>query len=836
MKKTILRLVIVLALVFTFVGVLASCSNHICVYEVSSQSRATCINDGVDLYKCMSCGEGYTKEVKASELYHLMGEENVVHTASCETDDTLVSICQYCGYKKERADVGTRYGHNYGEFISKDGETMVSSCSRCDSFEEKPVPEKTHTLSLLKGDSTSYSETDLFKCETCDVKFEIDDVLEFEISNANQGYSVKISSKFEAVQLTTIGLTAIKPSLSLNYDGEFGYETVEDIAKNASELIIGENVSKIYDLFLFEKIKRITIDEDVKFLASKTFVSCALLTEIYMEGDCPEHEDATFFVASRELDSENKTGIYAPTVYYKDGKKGYSGRKLQGCNLSMVGEAIPDVPEMTIGEYSNKAAEKAETYAEYFLKALAKSDSKLHLLPYASLEKYAPIYTLANELTKNLTSEKEKARAIFEWIVENITYDLEAQCYPVEIVFEERKAVCNGYVLLMHDMLTAVGITSAYTHGISISDIYDRLTVSEMLDGSYNDYNKGHAWLYVYADGELILCDPTWNEFDITPSHLAISRLTTGFYGITVAPDEIDPRNYGEYILFENDELVYLIDGKLTQFSSNSLVFNYSMMVTYTYVMSNNGYEIIGALETGELSTAYKNIIIEYSNMGYRYRNLFDAAYNTYNYIDVLKGIAFAKLNGIEFSTNLFELDSYVFDDYGNVYMILSESQLELIGTVCPDSVLTVPSKVGTRDVVTIGWGAFMGCYASEIILPSTVTEIKSTAFSSCPYLTEIRIPNSVKELGVSLFTACTRLEKVYLPSSIELIGLKTNNETCIPYAMFSELSPETLSVYYDGTKEEFDRINFYNAWGDEENGYFDSEHYAHILPFMVFE
>lgn len=837
MKKTVLRLVVVFAVLLTFVGILASCSNHVCVYEVSSQSKATCQNDGVDLYKCMSCGDSYTKEVKASELYHLMGEENILHTASCETDDTLVSYCLYgCGYKKERADVGTRYGHNYGDFISKDGETMVSSCSKCDSFEEKPVPEKTHTLSLLKGDSTSYSETDLFKCETCEVKFEIDDVLKFEISNASQGYSVKISSKIQTVQLTTVGLSAIKPSLNSTYDGEFNYETVEDIAKNASELIIGENISKIYDLFHFETIRRVTIDEDVTFLASKTFVSCALLSEIYMEGDCPEHEESTFFVASRELDSENKTGLYSPTVYYKDGKKGYSGIKLQGCTLLAVGEIIPEVPQMSIDEYSNKAAEKAEEYAEYFLKALAQSESKLHLLPYASLENYAPIYTLANELTKNLTSEKEKTKAIFDWITKNITYDLGAQYYPVERVFEEKRAVCNGYVLLMHDMLAAVGITSAYTHGISTAEITDRLTVEEMLNGSYNEYNKGHAWIYIYADGGLVLCDPTWNEFDITTEHLATNRLTTGFYGITVAPDEIDPRCYKEYILYENNELIYLLDGKLTQFSSNSLVFNYSMTVTYTYVMSNSGYETIGGEFMGELLTAYKNAIIEYSNMGYLYISLFDSAYNTYNYIDVLKGIAFASLNGIEASSNIIGLDSYVFDEYGNIYLILSDTALELIGTVCPDSELTVPSKVGARDVVGIGWGAFSGCYASEIILPSTVTYIKSTAFWNCQNLIEIRIPNSVKELGVSLFTGCVNLEKIYLPSSIEQIGLKTTNETCVPYSMFSELSPETLSVYYDGTKEEFDRINFYNPWGNEEDGYFDSEHYEHIIPFMVFK
>lgn len=54
-------------------------------------------------------------------------------------------------------------------------------------------------------------------------------------------------------------------------------------------------------------------------------------------------------------------------------------------------------------------------------------------------------------------------------------------------------------------------------------------------------------------------------------------------------------------------------------------------------------------------------------------------------------------------------------------------------------------------------------------------------------------------------------------------------------FKMFSELSPDKLTVIYEGTREQFDAINFYNPWGEYSGDYFDREHYAHVLEFIEF-
>jgi hypothetical protein len=63
--------------------------------------------------------------------------------------------------------------------------------------------------------------------------------------------------------------------------------------------------------------------------------------------------------------------------------------------------------------------------------------------------------------------------------------------------------------------------------------------------------------------------------------------------------------------------------------------------------------------------------------------------------------------------------------------------------------------------------------------VPSTVTNIGSTAFSSCTSLVRVTIPSSVTSIGISAFDTCTSLASVTLPNSI----------TSIPSSAFSSCS-----------------------------------------------
>lgn len=64
----------------------------------------------------------------------------------------------------------------------------------------------------------------------------------------------------------------------------------------------------------------------------------------------------------------------------------------------------------------------------------------------------------------------------------------------------------------------------------------------------------------------------------------------------------------------------------------------------------------------------------------------------------------------------------------------------------------------------------FANCKIEDVVIPESVTIVEN--FSGCKNLTELQIPDSVTDLRSSSFANCTNLEKVKLPSKIEIIGL----------------------------------------------------------------
>ena len=63
------------------------------------------------------------------------------------------------------------------------------------------------------------------------------------------------------------------------------------------------------------------------------------------------------------------------------------------------------------------------------------------------------------------------------------------------------------------------------------------------------------------------------------------------------------------------------------------------------------------------------------------------------------------------------------------------------------------------------------GKLITELVIPDTVTEIKSYAFYGWTSLTSVTIPSSVTSIGNSAFYGCTSLTSVTIPSSVTSIG-----------------------------------------------------------------
>lgn len=102
---------------------------------------------------------------------------------------------------------------------------------------------------------------------------------------------------------------------------------------------------------------------------------------------------------------------------------------------------------------------------------------------------------------------------------------------------------------------------------------------------------------------------------------------------------------------------------------------------------------------------------------------------------------------------------------------LVEESTVEIVGYLGDGPVVEVPETVLGLTVVSIGGEAFAQPGIEEIILPDTVTTIKSYAFKDCSDLRAITFGNGLKHVENFVFQGCPKLEKVFFPESLLSLG-----------------------------------------------------------------
>ncbi|MQL53262.1 hypothetical protein GFC01_13550 [Desulfofundulus thermobenzoicus] len=123
--------------------------------------------------------------------------------------------------------------------------------------------------------------------------------------------------------------------------------------------------------------------------------------------------------------------------------------------------------------------------------------------PYWDIPSDDPEITgLVQEITRGLTSDEEKAAAIYKWVVQNIEYDNSYSIYEALPTLHARKGVCNGFSLLLAAMMRAGGIPAKYVCGAA--------------DGTFGwprlPEKTNHAWNEIYIDGKWYSVDVTWDS------------------------------------------------------------------------------------------------------------------------------------------------------------------------------------------------------------------------------------------------------------------------------------------------------------------------------------
>lgn len=122
------------------------------------------------------------------------------------------------------------------------------------------------------------------------------------------------------------------------------------------------------------------------------------------------------------------------------------------------------------------------------------------------------VITLSQHLTKSANNDLEKVISLYQWLIQNISYDHQAYRNgnrrinrSNEDILKRKEAICWGYSTLFKAMCDAVAIPCEVISG------YGKTT----LEQTPNLESPNHAWNAVKIDTAWYLLDATWDSGNI---------------------------------------------------------------------------------------------------------------------------------------------------------------------------------------------------------------------------------------------------------------------------------------------------------------------------------
>lgn len=114
---------------------------------------------------------------------------------------------------------------------------------------------------------------------------------------------------------------------------------------------------------------------------------------------------------------------------------------------------------------------------------------------------------VARIICEGLKTDIEKARAIFDWLAFNVSYDTSYSVYSGGEAFKKRKGVCQGYAELFQMLAKAADLDSIMVTGIGY--------------GGPNVGRGGHAWNLVRLPERDLLLDACWGAGYVSGRHFS---------------------------------------------------------------------------------------------------------------------------------------------------------------------------------------------------------------------------------------------------------------------------------------------------------------------------
>ena len=172
-------------------------------------------------------------------------------------------------------------------------------------------------------------------------------------------------------------------------------------------------------------------------------------------------------------------------------------------------------------------------------------------------------------------------------------------------------------------------------------------------------------------------------------------------------------------------------------------------------------------------------------------------------------------------------------------YNALDDGTIEITGYSGSAENIVIPAQIDGKSVTRIGNNAFEKSSAKEIVIPDSVTEIGSQAFSGCEKLTGVSIPNSVTTIRDRAFFGCNSLASITIPDSVTDIELQafcnctSLKEVTIP-ASVTDIGDEAFGYYFNDIDEsEIKKVdgfkinyvkNTYGHYYATKNGFSDED------------
>ncbi|MCL2816405.1 MAG: leucine-rich repeat protein [Oscillospiraceae bacterium] len=319
------------------------------------------------------------------------------------------------------------------------------------------------------------------------------------------------------------------------------------------------------------------------------------------------------------------------------------------------------------------------------------------------------IIKLADSITKDISKDYDKAKAIHDWVANNIWYDSDSindEFYTKAPenwsanALKNKRCVCSGYANLTAALLRAAGIPAKYISGFAPEGT-GKTEQDNFFD--VNGNNTNHAWNEAFVDGRWIIIDTTWDSKN---------KYENGKYSQAMQCKD-------EYF-----------DIPLKDFSKN-----------HRYKDYNDCYVKNG-------------LIIMSSNHTIMYP-LFDKS--TVKEIAVPEGVKI--------------LGSYIFENCRELISVTIPDSVTAIGSSAFAYCTALESVVIPNSVDIIDSGTFLGCRSlTSVVIPDGVTSIGLSAFRDCSALTSIKIPGKVKDIGQGAFSNCASLTSIALPKGITTI------------------------------------------------------------------